>query len=123
MGNGEVVAVIGRRRTATYGRVSVQKKKKKVSSSTCTLSENLANNLRLRKGDKVKIVPLTEETHTDEGTHSGELKLVDADSAPIVTSVTFSPIDDSLASLEALEGGDSIPDEEINERFIVPYLD
>ena len=87
------------------------------------MSENLANNLRLRKGDKVKIVPLTEETHADEGTHSGELKLVDADSAPIVTSVTFSPIDDSLASLEALEGGDSIPDEEINERFIVPYLD
>jgi len=87
------------------------------------LSENLANNLRLRKGDKVKIVPLTEETHADEGTHSGELKLVDADSAPIVTSVTFSPIDDSLASLEALEGGDSIPDEEINERFIAPYLD
>ena len=87
------------------------------------MSENLANNLRLRKGDKVKIVPLTEETHADEGTHSGELKLVDADSAPIVTSVTFSPIDDSLASLEALEGGDSIPDEEINERFVVPYLD
>ena len=87
------------------------------------MSENLANNLKLRKGDKVKIVPLTEETHADEGTHSGELKLVDADSAPIVTSVTFSPIDDSLASLEALEGGDSIPDEEINERFIAPYLD
>jgi len=121
--NGEVVAVIGRRRTATYGRVLVQKNRKKASSSTCTLSENLAKNLRLRKGDSVKVVPLTEESSSDEGTHSGELSLVDTDSAPIVESVTLSPIEDSLASLEALEGGDSISDDDIESRFIAPYLE
>lgn len=120
--NGEVVAVIGRRRTATYGRISVQKQKKKSSPSSCTLSENIAKNLRVRKGDKVKIVTLTDETSSDSG-HSGELLLVDAASVPIVESITFSPIEDSLKSLEAQEGGDTIPDEDINERFIAPYLE
>mmetsp|Transcript_3624 Transcript_3624/g.8292 ORF Transcript_3624/g.8292 Transcript_3624/m.8292 type:complete len:918 (+) Transcript_3624:66-2819(+) len=120
--NGEVVAVIGRRRSATYGRVLVQKKKK-ASSSKCTLSEILAKDLRLRKGDKVKVVPLTDGSSADEGVHSGELALVDSDSAPIIESVTFSPIEDSLSSLEALEGGDSISDEEINKRFVGPYLE
>jgi len=118
--NGEVVAVIGRRRTATYGRVSVQKKKKKVSISTCTVSENLANNLRLRKGDMVKIAVLT---GSDEGGHSGELLIVDAGSAPTAESVTFSPVEDSMASLQSLEGGDSISDEDVNARFIAPYLE
>lgn len=120
--DGEVVAIIGRRRTATYGRVTVQKKKKKVSSSKCIVSENLAKDLRLRKGDQVKVVPLTEESSADSS-HSGELLLVDADSAPVVESITLSPVEDSLASLEALEGGDSISDEDINARFIGPYLE
>ena len=92
-----------------------------MSPSKCVLSVNLAKMLRLRKGDMVKVVPLT--TGRDEGGHSGELLLVDSDSAPMIESVTFSPIEDSLASLEALEGGDSIPDEEINARFIGPYLE
>eukprot|EP00536_Pseudo-nitzschia_multiseries_P009931 jgi/Psemu1/67221/estExt_Genemark1.C_2890035 len=120
--NGEVVAVIGRRRTATYGRVLVAKKKK-MSSSACTVSENLAKNLRLRKGDTVKIVPLTDDKPTVEDARSGELVLVNADSAPMVESVTLSPIEDSLSSLEQVEGGDSISDEDINERFIAPYLE
>ena len=118
--DGEVVAIIGRRRTASYGRVSVQKKK--ISPSKCKVSENLAKTLRLRKGDAVKVVPLTDES-SDESAHSGELSLVDSGSAPSVESVTLSPIDDSLASLEALEGGDSISDEAINERFVAPYLE
>jgi len=119
--NGEIVAVIGRRRTATYGRVLVQKKKK-VSSSTCTVSESLAKDLKLRKGDMVKIVALTDDS-SDNDAHSGELLIVDSKSAPIVESVTLSPIEDSLVSLEALEGGDSISDEDINERFVAPYLE
>jgi len=120
--NGEVVAVIGRRRTATYGRVLVERKKNKVSSSTCVVSENLAKNLRLRKGDKVKIVPLTDESPSEDA-RSGELALVNADSAPMVESVTLSPIEDSLSSLEAMEGGDSISDDDINARFVGPYLE
>ncbi len=118
--DGEVVAIIGRRRTACYGRVSVQKKK--VASSKCKVSENLAKTLRLRKGDTVKVVALTDDSASD-GAHSGELSLVDSDSAPVVESVTLSPIDDSLASLEALEGGDTISDEDINERFVAPYFE
>mmetsp|Transcript_5416 Transcript_5416/g.6233 ORF Transcript_5416/g.6233 Transcript_5416/m.6233 type:complete len:984 (-) Transcript_5416:41-2992(-) len=126
--NGEVVAVVGRRRSATYGRVEVQKAKKRknnVSSlSTCTLSENVAKNLRVRKGDKVKIVPIGDTSEEKkEGSHSGDLVLVETDTVPIVESLTFSPVEDSLASLETLEGGDSIPDEEIYERFIGPYLE
>jgi transitional endoplasmic reticulum ATPase len=118
--NGDVVAAVGRRRTATYGRVLVQKKKSG-SSSNCVLSENLAKELRLRKGDKVKIVPLGESS--DPGSHSGELALVEAESAPILESVTLSPIDDSLSSLESIEGGDPLSDEEINLRFVAPYLE
>merc|ERR1719343_1375330 len=120
--NGDIVAVIGRRRTATYGRVTVHKKKR-LSASSCTVSENLAKNLRVHKGDKVKVVPLREENTSDEGGHSGELLLVDTDSAPTIESITLSPIEDSLWSLEAQEGGDSISDDNISERFIAPYLE
>mmetsp|Transcript_40774 Transcript_40774/g.122842 ORF Transcript_40774/g.122842 Transcript_40774/m.122842 type:complete len:725 (-) Transcript_40774:41-2215(-) len=41
---------------------------------------------------------------------------------PTVASVTLSPIEDSLNTLVASEGGDDIADEEIEERFIAPYL-
>jgi len=38
-------------------------------------------------------------------------------------SVTFAPIRDSLHTLELKErGGDEFSDEEISERFVVPYL-
>ena len=122
--DGEVVAVVGRRRSATYGRVEVRKGKKTYVSSICTLSENLAKSLRVRKGDKVKIVPLQKDTDDEkEGSHSGEMILVDTDTVPTVATLTFSPIEDSLASVEVTEGGDSIPDEEIHDRFIQPYID
>ncbi|KAL3904403.1 MAG: hypothetical protein SGILL_010083, partial [Bacillariaceae sp.] len=127
---GQVVAVIGRRRKATYGRVSVQKSsKKKAATSTCIVSENLAKNLRLRKGDKVKVVPLgssidNENGDEDSATHSGDMVLLEAKAVPMAISLTMSPIEDSLNSLEALEtGGDSIPDEELMERFVSPYLE
>ena len=41
---------------------------------------------------------------------------------PKVASVTFSPIEDSLNSLAAREGGDGLGDDEIMERFVTPYL-
>lgn len=109
--------MVGRRRRAAYGRVSVAKSKK----TACTISENLAKNLRLRKGDKMKVVPLSEEK--GEGSTSGDMVLLDNSSAPKVSSVTLSPIDDSLTSLEAMEGGDEIPDEELLSRFVTPYLE
>lgn len=121
--NGEAVAVIGRRRSVTYGRVEVSKSKKKNASSTCTLSENLAKHLRVRKGDKVKVVTLQGGSDTkDEGSHSGDLVLIDTNEVPTLASLTFSPIDDSLLSLELIEGGDTIPDDQILQRFIQPYL-
>ena len=42
--------------------------------------------------------------------------------APIVSSVTYAPIEDSLNSLIASEGGDEIEDEELMDRFLTPYL-
>jgi len=124
---GEVVAVIGRRRNATYGRVQVQqkakkqKKKNEPSLSVCTISENVAKNLRLRKGDKIKIVPIGVTEKENEGSHSGDLVLVETNTVPTVDSLTFSPIEDSMLALESLEG--TISDEEIHERFIAPYLE
>jgi transitional endoplasmic reticulum ATPase len=129
---GDIVVIVGRRRRAAYGRVEVVKSTKKAKTAFCTISENLAKNLRLRKGDKAKVVPLgrTKKSGTaagsalsdDVGTHSGDMVLVEAEKAPAVTSVMMSPIEDSLRSLESLEGGDSIPDEEINARFVTPYI-
>lgn len=130
---GEIVVIVGRRRRAAYGRVKVVKSTKKAKTAFCSISENLAKNLRLRKGDKAKVVPLgrTKQTGTetepasseDVGTRSGDMVLVEAEKAPAVSAVMMSPIEDSLRSLEALEGGDSIPDDEINARFVTPYID
>lgn len=42
----------------------------------------------------------------------------------MATSVTFAPLKDSLSALEGAEnGGDEFADEELYERFIVPYLE
>mgnify|MGYP005839635991 CR=1 FL=1 len=113
-----VIALVGRRRRATFARVSVSKQKK----SVCTLSANLASNLRLRKDDKVKVVPLS-KSYQEEDQHSGDVVLLDAKEAPKIMSLTLSPIEDSLQALEAGEGGDEIPDEEIQQRFVAPYLE
>jgi len=80
----------------------------------------MASNLRLRNGDKVKIVPLEAETENKEE-RSGDMLLL-TKTPTVVKSVTFSPIEDSLKSLVASEGGDAIPDEELMERFVSPYL-
>jgi hypothetical protein len=114
--DGDVVVVVGRRRRGTYGRVSIGGKK-----GSCTLSANLAANLRLRQDDKLKIVPL--EAKQEEEERSGDLLLVTGSKPADITSATFSPIDDSLAALESGEGGDEISDEEIMDRFIRPYTE
>lgn len=114
---GDVVVVIGRRRRAAYATVQIAKAKK----SHCSISENSANNLRLRKGDKIKIVPLSAEK--EEGKRSGDLVLLEPTTPPKIASVTLTPVDDSLESLESAEGGDEIPDEEITSRFLTPYLE
>lgn len=113
--SGEVVGIIGRRRRASYAVVNVAKGR----NGSISLSFNLANNLRVRSTDKVKVVPL-EEDSTEE--NSGDMALLT--SQPSLThSATFSPVKDSLHSLELSEGGDEIPEEELIERFVKPYLD
>ena len=112
---GDDVVVIGRRRRAAYGRVAIEKRKKGV----CTISENLSTNLRLRKGDKLKIEPVA---GAEKEKRSGDMALLDQ-KAPTIASVTFSPVEDSLNSLVAQEGGDDIPDEELQSRFVAPYLE
>lgn len=110
------MAIVGRRRRAAYGRVSVVKGKKTI----CTISMNLAKNLRLRKGDKAKIVPLTGKV--GEGTHSGDMVILDSTAPPKIASITLAPLEDSLSTLEAMEGGDAIPEEDLNARFVTPYF-
>lgn len=119
---GEIVVLIGRRRRAAYARVAVAKKAKK---GVAKVSANLAANLKLRSDDKVKVAPLlTTKSDKKEGENrSGDLLLLTATTVPTVQSVTFSPIEDSLEALVAVEGGDEIADAEIQERFVQPYLD
>lgn len=79
----------------------------------------MAVNLRIRQDDKIKVVPLSSADHTEE--RSGDLVLLNAKQPPVVKSVTFAPLEDSLNSLQASEGGDDIAEEEIMERFVGPY--
>jgi hypothetical protein len=115
-----VVVLVGRRRHATYGTVEISKGGKKTA---CTISQNMASNLRLRQDDKVKVVAM-EKSFEDEGAseRSGDLLLLQKQPAKI-QSATFSPVEDSLATLTAAEGGDEIPDAELQARFITPYLE
>jgi hypothetical protein len=115
---GDVVVVVGRRRRATYGHVAVKAGKKDL----CTMSTNMAANLRLRQDDKLKIVPL--QAKAEEGEErAGDLTLVTSAKPAAVLSATFAPIEDSIAALQSNEGGDEISDEEIMERFVRPYTE
>ncbi|KAL7559734.1 hypothetical protein ACA910_003317 [Epithemia clementina (nom. ined.)] len=121
---GDIVVMIGRRRKASYARVAIAKKS---PISRCQIPYNLAKSLRLRNDDKVKIHVLenkdSEEESTDEkDNRSGDLLLLTKKEVPTVSAVTFSPIEDSLRSLEASEGGDEISEDEIKSRFVDPYM-
>mmetsp|Transcript_5977 Transcript_5977/g.11294 ORF Transcript_5977/g.11294 Transcript_5977/m.11294 type:complete len:922 (-) Transcript_5977:10-2775(-) len=118
--NGDAVAVIGRRRRASYAIVSISSKKKGSNSSSCAITHNLATNLRIRDGDKVKVVPLGEHA-ADKEERSGDMILLTKE-PEVVAAVTYSPVEDSLNMLVNSEGGDEIDDEELMERFVVPYL-
>lgn len=111
--------MIGRRRRASYAIASVPSKKKG-SNSSCTIPHNLATNLRIRDGDKVKIVTLGEHA-ADKEERSGDMILLTKE-PEVVASVTYSPVEDSLNALVNSEGGDEIDDEELMERFVNPYL-
>jgi transitional endoplasmic reticulum ATPase len=69
----------------------------------------------------VKIVPL--KTGADEAEErSGDMLLLNQ-KPEAVASVTLAPVEDSLNSLIASEGGDDFDDDELMERFVTPYLD
>lgn len=120
----DVVALIGRRRHATLANVAVSKKVKK-NEASCTVSKNLASNLRLRDLDKVKIVKLGDKSEDEEeDLRSGDLTLCDLTARPAVAaSVTLSPILDSMQRLEATENdGDEMEDQVVMDRFLSDYL-
>ncbi|CAB9501036.1 Transitional endoplasmic reticulum ATPase [Seminavis robusta] len=115
---GEAVALVGRRRRAAYAIVTVGKLKK----SSCSVHANLAKNLRLRNGDKIKVERLAGETPADT-VRSGDMIILQVSKPPKIKAVTLSPVEDSLTALQNSEGGDAIPEDEIDERFVMPYLD
>ena len=88
--------------------------------SKASISYNTASNLRLRDGDKLKVVPIKEGAGAKEE-RSGDMQLL-AKTPEVVSSITFSPVEDSYNSLVASEGGDDIEDEELKERFIDNYM-
>ena len=114
--NGDIVAIVGRRRRASYGIVAVTK----MSTSKASISYNMASNLRLRENEKLKIVPIQEGAEEQEE-RSGDMILL-AKKPDVVASVTFAPVEDSYNTLVASEGGDDIEDEELKERFVDNYL-
>ena len=120
--SGDTVVLIGRRRKASYARVAIAKKS---PTSRCQIPFNLAKNLRLRNDDKVKLVVLEKDSgeEEDKDSRSGDLLLLTNTEVPTVASVTFSPIEDSLRSLEAAEGGDELSEKEIQTRFVDPYME
>lgn len=80
----------------------------------------MATNLRLREGDKLKIVSIEEGVEKKEE-RSGDMVLL-AQNPIVASSVTFSPVEDSYNTFVASEGGDDIEDEELQERFVNNYL-
>lgn len=119
---GDLVAIIGKRRRATYAKVKISKGS---SNEDAVVSRNLATNLRLRTMDKVKIVPLASSGEDNEECESKSYNLGNKPtSSTIASSITFHPLKDSLTSLDYKEGGggDGLSDEEVMERFIFPYL-
>jgi len=122
--SGDVIGVVGRRRRVTYGVVSIYKKKG-TSSSNCSISFNLGNNLRVREGDSIKVVRLedVEENRIAMAEErSGDMLLL-CRTPEVAESVALAPIEDSLNMLINAEGGDEIDEEELIERFVTPYFD
>jgi len=119
--NGDVVVAIGRRRRASYATVAVKGKK----TGKAIISSNLARNLRLRDGDKIKVATSSkQEAGEEEAQYSGDMVLIKEFLPQTASSITLSPIEDSLSTLQAMErGGDEIPEEELQERFLAPYLE
>lgn len=136
-----MVVLVGRRRRASYATIAVLDAPSKQASSSkskstklhCVVPENLAKNLRLRQDDAVKVVPLgkggggaTDDAEDDDPTapseRSGDLVLLDSSKVPVVTSVTLSPLTDSLEALQASEGGE-FSDEELQDRFVKLYTE
>jgi hypothetical protein len=120
---GDVVVLVGRRRHASYGTVEIRAASSSSKKTVCSISQNMASNLRLRQDDKVKVVAL-EKSFEDENAseRSGDLLLLQKQPSKI-QSVTFSPVEDSLAALTAMEGGDEIAEGELLARFVTPYLE
>lgn len=116
--SGDIVGIIGRRRRASYAVVDVAKSSKKGSVN---ISHNLATNLRIRDTDKVKIVNLDKNAEDAFEATSGDMGLLSI-KPNAASSVTFSPVKDSLHSLELTEGGDELSEDEILSRFVKPYL-
>jgi hypothetical protein len=120
--SGDVVGIIGRRRRVSYGVVHVSKSANK---DECTISKTLASNIRIHDGDTVKVVTLGQEDLADAyGIGDMQLLAIPSKRPKRVLSVTLAPLSDSLNALEQAEtNGDSIPDEEIELRFLKPYFE
>ena len=121
--SGDVVAVIGKRRRASYARVVVVSDKKGGSGeggggSKAKIGRNLASNLRIRDDDKLRIVTLDDlaggEEGEDDDDEAGSYGLGPRPTA-VASSVTFHPLKDSAS--------DEASDDELSERFVRPYLD
>jgi hypothetical protein len=126
--SGNVVAVIGKRRRASYARVVVISDKEGGSGggggggNKAKIGRNLASNLRIRDDDKLRIVTLDDlasmgEDDDDEHCDGAGSYGLGPRPTAVASSVTFHPLKDSASS------SDEAGDDELSERFVRPYLD
>ena len=112
--SGSIVGLVGHRRRTTYAVVSIFQKKKGTTSTSCSIPYNVANNLRVREGDAIKVMPLQEKGAVGkemEEERSGYMLLL-CRSVEEVGGLSLAPVEDSLNSLVNAEGGDEIEEEE-----------
>jgi hypothetical protein len=120
--DGDLVAVIGKRRRASYARVDVAPRRGGgMARGVAKIGRNLASNLRVRDDERLRIVTLDGLPVDVEGGEGGDGNGsygLGPRPTNAASSVTFHPLRDS-SSYDA----DEMSDEMLADRFVRPYLE
>ena len=120
---GDLAAIMGKRRRCAYVKVNILQTDRTTttkSSSAVIIGRNLANNLRIRNDDKVRIISVNEieeNENEDQQRQNGSYGLGKRPTI-VAKTVTFRPIKDTMSNDD-----DDVSNEELISRFISPYLE
>lgn len=129
---GELVGIMGKRRRCAYVKVNILQTDRTTTTTTTTTSSssaviigrNLANNLRIRNDDKVRIISVNEieeNENEDQQQQNGSYGLGKRPTI-VAKTVTFHPIKDTMSN-NVDDYDDDVSNEELISRFITPYLE